>query len=71
MKFVPPDNLDYRNPREDFLFGRFPNQKPGGKGPSSKHLVQILRGGSSSRRKRNPEEEAPPLFEGGPLPPGS
>jgi len=26
----------------------FPNQEPGGRGPPSKHLVQILRGGSSS-----------------------
>jgi len=29
----------------NLLFGRFPNQKPRGKGPPSKHLVQILREG--------------------------
>jgi len=35
-------------PRGGFLFGRFPNQEPGGRGPPSKNLIQILRGGSSS-----------------------
>ena len=33
------------HPRGGFLFGRFPNQEPGGKEPPWKHLVQILRGG--------------------------
>jgi len=31
-----------------FLFTMFPDQEPGGRGPPSKHPVQILRGGSSS-----------------------
>jgi len=35
-------------PRGGLLLGRFPNQEPGGRGPSSKHLVQILQGMSSS-----------------------
>ena len=30
------------------LFCRFPNQETGGRGSPSKHLVKILRGGSSS-----------------------
>jgi len=35
-------------PRGGLLFGRFPNQEPGGGGSPSKHLVQLLRGGFSS-----------------------
>ena len=35
-------------PLGDFLFNMFPNQEPGRGGPPSKHLVQILQGGSSS-----------------------
>jgi len=35
-------------PRGVFLFTLSPDQEPGGRGPSSKHLVQILRRGSSS-----------------------
>jgi len=35
-------------PRGGFLFTMFPNQEPSGRGPPSKKLVQILRGGSSS-----------------------
>jgi len=31
-----------------FQFTMFPHQEPGGRGPPSKHLVQMLRGGSSS-----------------------
>jgi len=31
-----------------FLFTMFPDQEPGGRGPPSKHLVQILQEGSSS-----------------------
>ena len=34
-------------PREGFLFTMFPYQEPRGRGPPSKHLVQIPRGGSS------------------------
>jgi len=34
--------------RKGFLFGRFPDQEPGGREPPSKHPVHILRGGSSS-----------------------
>jgi len=34
--------------RGGFLFTMFPNQEPDGRGAPSKHLVQILRGGSSS-----------------------
>ena len=36
-----------RPPRGCFLFTMFPDQEPRGRGPPSKHLVQILRGGSS------------------------
>ena len=36
--------------RGGFLFTMFPNQEPGGRGPPSKHMVQILQGGSSSSR---------------------
>ena len=35
-------------PRGGFLFTMFPDQEPGGRGPSSKNLYQVLRGGSSS-----------------------
>jgi len=35
-------------PREGFLFTMFPDQEPSGRRLPSKHLVQILRGGSSS-----------------------
>ena len=33
-------------PRGGFLFTMFPNQEAGGRGPPSKHMVQILRGGT-------------------------
>jgi len=36
------------HPPGGFLFTMFPDQEPGGRGPPSKHLVQILRKGSSS-----------------------
>jgi len=35
-------------PGGGFPFIVFPDQEPGGRGPPTKHLVQILRGGSSS-----------------------
>ena len=35
-------------PRGGFVFTMFPHQEPCARGPPSKHLVQILRGGSSS-----------------------
>jgi len=44
-------------PRGGFLFGRFPNQEPGWREPLLKHLVQILRGGSSWLR--NPPNRKP------------
>ena len=34
-------------PGEGFLFTMFPDQEPGGRGPPSKYLYQVLRGGSS------------------------
>jgi len=45
-------NLIERNPppRGGFLFTMFPHQEPWVRGPPSKHLVQILRGGSSYSR---------------------
>jgi len=50
-------------PRGGFLFARFPNQEPGGRAPSSKRLVQILRRGSSSPgfliREPNKKEISP------------
>jgi len=50
-------------PRGSFLFTMFPDQDPGGKGPPSKHMVQILRGGSSFSGfliGENSEKETPP-----------
>jgi len=35
-------------PRGGFLFTMFPNQEPGGRGPFSKNLYQVLGGGSPS-----------------------
>ena len=35
-------------PRVSFLFTICPNQEPGGRGPPSMNLYQVLRGGSSS-----------------------
>jgi len=54
-----------RNPplRGGFLFTMFPHQEPCVRGPPSKHLVQILRGGSSYTRflmREHSKEEAPP-----------
>jgi len=37
-------------PREDFLFIMFPHQEPCVRGPPSKELYQVLRGGSSYTR---------------------
>jgi len=44
-----PLNLIERTipPGGGFLFTMFPNQEPGGRGPFSKNLYQVLRGGSS------------------------
>ena len=44
------DRRENPPPRGVFLFTMFPNQDPRGRRPPSKHLVQILRGGSSSSR---------------------
>jgi len=42
-------HLDQKKPppRGGFLFTMFPDQEPGGRGPPSKNLYQVLRGGSS------------------------
>jgi len=57
-------HIDRRNlPPRGLLFGRFPDQEHKGKGPPSKHMVKILRRGSSFSRflVREPTKlETPP-----------
>jgi len=59
------DTLIERNPppRGGFLFIMFPDQEPCVRGPPSKNLVQILRGGSSYTRllmREHSKKETPP-----------
>ena len=50
-------------PRGGFVFTMFPDQEPCGRGPPSKNLVQIFRGGSSYTRlliREHSKHKTPP-----------